>query len=233
MPYIPLNIKLTRSTRYLAPFTAKGEILCPDRIPQGQQSFVLVIIDWAGKQKKVELTFDKPTSGGGDIRFDGPDGPTKKVLDGDAQELLAIYGRTPTAGSAPDVDLVVRDEKDEERARVPLSVGPSTTGVQIRAENGTAPAHLFMVPETSARFRAVATPATPGNLRWASVPSSTLEVKGDKDKQLVEVLARAPSGLFRPTGFDEAPALCALFTPTGGGPAVMAVHRIWPLTAPE
>jgi hypothetical protein len=233
MPYIPVNIKLTRSTRYLAPFTAKGEILCPDLIPQGQQSFMVVFIDWSGKQKKVELSFEKPTSGGGDIRFDGPDGPTKKVIDGDAQELFVIYGRAPTAGNAPDVNLVMRDEKNEERARAPMSVGPPATTVQIRAENGTDPAPLFMVPETSARFRAVAAPATPGSFRWAGVPSNTVQIRGSAENELVEVVASAPSGLVRPAGFDEAPALCALFTPAGGGPAVMAVHRIWPLTAPE
>jgi len=232
MPHISLKLKVTRSTRYLAPHTAKGEILCPDRIPQGERSFMMVLIDWSDSQRKTELIFHKPTSGGGDIRFDGPDGPTKKVLNGDTQELLVIYGQAPTAGSAPDVDLIVRDE-DKERARVSMSVGPLTTGVQIRAQDGTAPAHIFMVPETSARFRAVAAPATPGSFRWAGVPSNTVQIRGSAENELVEVAASAPSGLVRPTGLDEAPALCALFTPTGGGPAVMAVHRIWPLTAPE
>jgi hypothetical protein len=230
MPHIPLELEVTRSSRYLAPHTAKGEILCPDRIPQGERSFMMVLVDWAGSQRKTELTFHKPTSGGGDIRFDGPDGPTKKVLDGDTHELLVIYGQAPTAGSAPDVDLVVRDE-DKERRRVSMSVGPPATTVQIRAENGTDPAPPFMVPETGARFKAVASPAAAGSFRWASVPSSALEIKGGKDKEIVEVTARAPAG-FIPSSFDDAPALCALFTPTGGQ-AVMVVHRIWPLTAPE
>ncbi len=219
MPYIPVNIKLTRSTRYLAPFTAKGEILCPDRIPQGQRSFMLVLIDWDDEQRKTELTFHKPTSGGGDIRFDGPDGPTKKVVDGDAQELFAIYGRAPTAGSAPDVNLVMRDEKNEERARAPMSVGPPATAVQIRAENGTDPAPLFVVPETSARFKAVATPAASGTFRWASVPSSALGIRGDKDKQVVEVVRHRVPGSYG--------TLCALFTPQNG-PAIMAVHSLRP-----
>src|SRR5215211_7322197 len=158
MPHIPLDIKITRSTSCLAPFTATGEILCPDRIPQGQRSFMMVLIDWAGKAGEAELFFNKPTSGGGDIRFDGPDGPTKKVIDEDTQEVLVIYGQAPTAGSTPDVELVVRDEKTE-YTRVLMSVGPPATDVQVKAENGKDPAQLFMVPETNARFKAVVTPA--------------------------------------------------------------------------
>ncbi|MDQ4043680.1 MAG: hypothetical protein M3118_07675 [Actinomycetota bacterium] len=224
---------ITRGTICRDRFRAEVTVVCSDQVAQGRASHLLVDIKSrpAKGTAEVVLAFRPLTSSQhGDIRFDRHDGPTTKTFNGNIQELLVIHGRSMSAGNTADVVLDVKID-GEVRESVPFTVvaAPVTPTVEIRAENGVAPAPDLILLGGNARFRAVVSPATAGTFRWFIFRSTALEIRGSAENELVEVVGRRPPS---PLPANARLGLCVLFTPTNG-PAVFATHLIWPAFDPE
>ncbi len=210
--------------------TARVEIrlAAADRIPQGSNSFLALSISYPQEVIPVELRLVRQgaAGGGGDIRFDGPAGPTSRRFEQNTSALIPLHGLAPTAGSQPDVELQVF-VNEERRPGLRLAVGAAAGTVAIMAENGSDAAPEFLLPGTPLRLKAVPNPAGGGNVRWFSFPPDVLQVRGTAQQDIAEVTLAAPATL--PPRADRAVRLAALFEPTGGGPAAMAVQEFWPI----
>jgi hypothetical protein len=227
--------EVTRSTICVDRWVVAVTLMCADRIPEGSASPLSLAVTWRRKEDE-QLTPGAPEDAGpvvvafapatpsapGDIRFDRRDGDRQKQFPPrDVNEVLTIFGQRASAAGAgaPDVNLTVTIE-EEQRAALPLSVGPLATTLAVMAENGTDPAPATLAPGARMRLRAVPAPAGPGAYRWLSLSSAALRVVGSAEAEVVEVAAESAAGRL-----EAGPVrLCVLFTPAGGGPAVMAVH---------
>jgi len=244
MPNRTVGREVVRGTICRDRFQADVALLGADRVPEGSPVPLLVDIRWRHRrddelvpgvpddQQPIVLSFAKRTeAASGEIRFEGDQ--TSMGFAGDTRRLLEITGTRATAGDAPDVSLRVQIE-GEERAALPMSVGAPALALQIRGDDGGAPA-AALVAGLPGRFRAVAEPAGPGSFRWLSVPEAGLEIVRVEPDGLVEVIARAaPAESQGPPGAPAAapPAeprsftLFALFDPEGDGPVAVATHVI-------
>ncbi|HEX8201425.1 MAG TPA: hypothetical protein VF590_13135, partial [Isosphaeraceae bacterium] len=243
MPYLEFGREVTRSTICVDRWQVTVTLMGPDRIPPGGTAPLLLVLTWRRRQdggetpgrpddaQPVVLTLRKATPAArGDIRFDGRDGPVVKGFGGvDVRGFLTLHGQAATAGAAADIVLAVSIE-GQERGTIPLAVRAPEGDVAIRQENETDPAPDFLVPGRPARLKAARTPSGPGTFRWQSAVPDVLAIRGDARAEVAQVEVPAGSGAPGPPALV---ALAVLFTPQGGGPAVMAVHEVWPLTAPE
>lgn len=222
--------EVTRSTICVSRWRASVTLTCADLIPVEKPAPLLLSITWRrqrdGKEepgqpddaKPIVLTLRKAAaSAGGEIRFDGKDGPQQKGFSKDIQQILTLVGRSASTKDA-DVELVVSIEGEEQKPPILLSVGPLDTEVEIKAENGTDAAPSFILPEQPVKLKAVLKgKAAEGTFTWISSSEAALTLKSEAGKDVVEVV-----------GHDTAEAqtiLAVLFEPKQG-PAVMATHAI-------
>lgn len=195
-------------------------ILCPDRIPVGVSASLLFAVKWTPPRLdgETEISFRKLTNAAsGEIRFDTADGDAVKQFQGDVRQLLTIVGRTATTGSAADVGFSVKIDGDE-RASFSMSVGNVTNNVRIQAEDGVSAPPPVIVANTRTKLKALADPAAPGSFTWASLDEAAVEISNDPHDGLVDLSAHAPMIANR--------KLCVVFTPQGGGQALMALHTV-------
>src|SRR5262249_34206330 len=206
MPNFSRGPEITRGTITRDRWKATVTIIGSDRIPAGDTpSLLFVTIAWrrvrdgheaeAGRPddaKPIVLEF-KPRSqaGGGDIHFDAKDGPRLKGFTTDTQSMLNIFGARASAGAQPDVDLVIKIE-DEERGRLPMSVGAPAVTVTIQLANGNPPPSVMPL-EVATGMKVVLNPAGQGTFTWISVLPNVLEFRNfSPDRTAVDVIAHAP-----------------------------------------
>ncbi len=222
--------EVTRSTICVSRWRAGVTLTCADRIPVKTPAPLLLSITWRrqrdGKEepgqpddaKPIVLTLRKAAaSAGGEIRFDGKDGPQQKGFSKDTQEVLTLVGRSASTKGA-DVELVVSIEDEEQKPPILLSVGPLETEVEIKAENGTDTAPSFLLPEQPVRLKAVLKgKGADGTFTWLSGSEAVLTLKSGADKEAVEIVGHSAA--------EAKTTLAVLFTPKEG-PAVLAIHEV-------
>lgn len=215
MAFVNAGRTITRSTWCRPAWRVQVTIACADRVPNRRASHLFLGLEWRdGVQGTTTLRFERQvTATGGELRFDGFDGPTERVFTGDVRQLVPVFGRSLTVGGEPDVNLVIEAE-GEQVTSIPLSIGLPAVSVAIRSEDGSAV--LVARPTEPIRLRAVAVPSTQGSYRWITVAPDLLRMGDGEGGEIVEVV---PEGRE-----DAARALAVLFTPAGGGADALGVH---------
>src|SRR5215203_2943954 len=225
MPYSERKVELTRGTLcWTKHQNVELRLMCPDRIPPNGSAPLAVQITRKGKTLEgVGMILRLTSSGSGQVRFDSAGGPADKALTGNVFTLFELFGRAATSSAVPDVTLEV--ELDGETYKdIKLAVAAPAGQVEIKAENGTGAPAASLNAGATARFKAVpgGGAALPGQFQWMSVEPAALAIQGPAATaakgEVVEVSARTPVAAHR--------TLAVLFKPGGGGPAVMAVHRL-------
>jgi hypothetical protein len=225
MPYSERAAELTRGTLcWTKHQNVEMRLMCPDRIPPNGSVPLAVFVTRRGETLEgVGMTLRLTFSGTGRVTFDRAGGPTEKTLNGNVFALFELFGGAATSSAAPDVTLEVELD-GETYTDIRLSVAAPSGQVEIKAENGTDAPAASLNPGATARFKAVPSGgiALPGQFQWMSVEPAALVIEGRAPNaargETVEVSARAPVLAHR--------TLAVLFRPDGGGPAVMAVHRL-------
>src|SRR5688572_6042263 len=118
MPYVTFGREVVRGTITRTRWIADITLMCSDRVPLGAVSHVFVEIRWRARRdegdvpgqpedaKPVVLTLTKRSpSATGELRFDGPDGPSSRGFNGDARTLLTVFGRSATSSAEGDLAL--------------------------------------------------------------------------------------------------------------------------------
>ncbi len=225
MPFVDLQSEVKQGTLCWADrWNIVLRIMCPDRVPEGGEAPMLISIEWSPPRADGEtiLTFIQRSETGGKISFDSAGDHLEKTITGDFGELVTVYGKDPTTASAsePDVSLEIKIN-DKVRGTFPMSVGPVTTTIEIKAENGIDDPPEYVLTDYPVGYKAVASEG-PGSFRWISSDVSALVITQGESEEIVETEARGAVATSR--------KLCVLYDPDSG-PAVMAVHdvQVWPV----
>jgi hypothetical protein len=233
MPHLP-NIGKVVERRCICKvyWDAGVSITISDVLQLDKELGLDITISWRPKNKEkasslpkeeqvVELSFRRIGRGGGDIRFEGKDGPSTLKLTGDLPRTrLKVYGQALSSDKVDaDVFLDVKidkiGEKDEPIKSIPLAVRKTLPfQVEIRAENGKDPAPTSIPPNQPVRLKAVTVPETPGTFRWVSAGAG-LTVKSGADTDTVEIVGH-------PGSTDE--RKLSVHFQAQKGPFVMAEH---------
>jgi len=122
-----IGIEIVQGTICKDRSRARVTIGYPETIPVGRPSLIYVKVEWglaeAGRVLRLELQ-RRTESGGDDIRFDGPDGGHILEIEGDAERLVAIFGRTAQAGEELNTHLNIQLDEDEYGVDPPIEIVP-------------------------------------------------------------------------------------------------------------
>ena len=176
MPYLEIGREITRGTICRDRWRADVVIACSDEIAPGGSSPLAVRIRWRSQGDEgsaprpddaapIVLRLRKTAeASSGDLRFDGPDGPTERAFTRDAEALLRLFGVSPTAGEEPDVLLEVSIE-GEVRGSVRLAVRVPERRERIRSAHGGGSPPDLIPPGRPLALRATAVPPAEGAVR--------------------------------------------------------------------
>jgi hypothetical protein len=86
-------------------------------VPLNRLSHLWLSIDWnpdTGDRDVVLVLRSQTPSSGGQVHFDGPDGPDRRTFTGDGQQQIALYGTRASSGSGDESDVFLDVVVDEE-----------------------------------------------------------------------------------------------------------------------
>jgi hypothetical protein len=141
------GIEITRGTITKTRLSADVVIGYPDPVPAGRFSQFYVKTDWRGEpgERNVVLRFRSQTAQSGRILFNGEGaaGSETRVISGNMELLVAVYGQQASQGQVPDVllEVVIDDETRGESLALSVrqAVAPPADALQIlRRELGIA-----------------------------------------------------------------------------------------------
>lgn len=227
MPFVDLQAEIKQGTLCWADrWNIVLRIMCSDRIAENGEAPLFVSMQWSPPRADGEtvLTFKRRSETGGKISFDAAGNDLEKTISGNTEEFVTIYGKDPTTASEADVLLEIRIN-DKVRGTYPMSVGSTTTTIEIKAENGIDEPPEYVLTDYPVSYKAVSS-GGPGIYRWISTHASALAITQSESEQTVETEARGAIATQR--------KLCVLYDPDSG-PAVMGVHevKVWPVANPE
>jgi len=253
LPYREVSGRVKQGTLCWADrWTANTIVMCSDRFPREETAKLFFGVDWTPDKQDGQVRLNLRMLREGQeprVVFQDNEDQTSRLLTGDDRQLINLVANAESPSSESDVvlDIVIDDDV---QASVPLSVGPIAYQVNIQlvaeeteedaqteeaeAEEEGEPALPLVVPEQTTQIRAVVEPLTPGTIRWLSVMPETLEINGNSEGEIVEVIPHT-----RHVDHTNARVLLALFTPeraegaeggdeegsTPTAPSVMAVQQ--------
>jgi hypothetical protein len=221
MPTWQRTTTVTRSTLCWAKrLQIALRLTAPGRVPAGAVGALLVTSVWSGDRidPEVKLTWarlgDPP---GGEVVFGDAAGAPETTLTGTSFLELPLFGRTATPGAVPDVELRATVDGDTFNA-FRVAVGAAAASVAVLAEDGVSQPVDSLRPGVTGRFKAVPGSGATGTFQWVSLEPTALVVQGSATDAVVAVEARVPVVSHR--------TLAVLFSPAGGGPDALGVHRL-------